>query len=114
MSSSKDNSTYKKTSFLAGNNSSFIEKFYLDYLENPARLPEDWRLFFEGLNDNQDLISKNLKGPSWSPVKKRKIEIEKDNNNTKQNIIFDVNTEKEKEQSVKAIALIRDTELEDI
>jgi len=107
MSSSKDNSTYKKTSFLAGNNSSFIEKFYLDYLENPARLPEDWRLFFEGLNDNQDLISKNLKGPSWSPVKKRKIEIEKDNNNTKQNIIFDVNTEKEKEQSVKAIALIR-------
>ena len=63
--------------------------------------------FFEGLNDNQDLISKNLKGPSWSPVKKRKIEIEKDNNNTKQNIIFDVNTEKEKEQSVKAIALIR-------
>ena len=107
MSSSKDNSTYKKTSFLAGNNSSFIEEFYLDYLENPARLPEDWRLFFEGLNDNQDLISKNLKGPSWSPVKKRKIEIEKDNNNTKQNIIFDVNTEKEKEQSVKAIALIR-------
>ncbi len=107
MSSSKDNSTYKKTSFLAGNNSSFIEKFYLDYLENPARLPEDWRLFFEGLNDNQDLISKNLKGPSWSPVKKRKIEIEKGNDNTKQNIIFDVNTEKEKEQSVKAIALIR-------
>tara|TARA_Y100000817_G_scaffold310665_1_gene301657 strand:- start:524 stop:3412 length:2889 start_codon:yes stop_codon:yes gene_type:complete len=107
MSSSKDNSTYKKTSFLAGNNSSFIEEFYLDYLENPARLPEDWRLFFEGLNDNEELISKNLKGPSWSPVKKRNIKIEKHSKNIKENLNFDQSTEQEKEQSVKAIALIR-------
>ena len=30
MSSSKNNTTYKKTSFLAGNNSEFINEFYLE------------------------------------------------------------------------------------
>ena len=36
-SSTKDNNTYKKTSFLAGNNSSFIKKFYSDYLSDPEK-----------------------------------------------------------------------------
>ena len=68
MSSFKDNNTYKKTSFLAGNNSSFIEEFYSDYLSNPEKIPKDWRLFFDGLKDSEDTISRNLQGPSWSPV----------------------------------------------
>ena len=32
MSSSHDNNIYKKTSFLAGNNSAFIEEYYSDDL----------------------------------------------------------------------------------
>ena len=71
MSSSKNNNTYKKTSFLAGNNSSFIEKFYSDYLLNPEKLPEDWKLFFDGLKENKEVIIKDLQGPSWSLKKKR-------------------------------------------
>ena len=35
MSSSKNNTTYKKTSFLAGNNSEFIKEFYADYISDP-------------------------------------------------------------------------------
>ena len=73
MSSSKDNNTYKKTSFLAGINSSFIEKFYSDYLSNPEKLPQDWKLFFDGLKENNETIVKDLKGPSWSPQKNNNI-----------------------------------------
>ena len=38
MSSSKDNTIYKKTSFLAGNNSEFINEFYADYISNPKSI----------------------------------------------------------------------------
>ena len=73
MSSSRDNNIYKKTSFLTGVNSSFIEKFYSDYLSNPEELPKDWKLFFDGLKDNEEIILKNLRGPSWSRAKKNYI-----------------------------------------
>ena len=73
MSSSKNNNTYKKTSFLAGNNSEFISEFYADYLSDPNSLPDSWRFFFDGLNDDQKIVNENLNGPSWSPKKKKKI-----------------------------------------
>ena len=72
MSSSKNNTTYKKTSFLVGNNSEFINEFYADYLSDPKSIPESWRQFFEGLSDEQKLIYKDLQGPSWSPERKNK------------------------------------------
>jgi len=69
MSSSNNNNTYKKTSFLAGSNSEFINQFYSDYLSDPKSLPDSWRLFFDGLSEDQKLIYDNLRGPSWSPEK---------------------------------------------
>ena len=72
MSSSKNNTIYKKTSFLAGNNSEFINEFYADYISDPNSLPESWRNFFNGLSDDEKLIYDNFKGPSWSPEKKIK------------------------------------------
>ena len=81
MSSSKSNNTYKKTSFLAGTNSSFIEKFYSDYLSDPKKLPEDWRLFFDGLKENEEVIQKDLQGPSWSLRKKSIIKSKNNDNN---------------------------------
>ena len=53
MSSSNNNTIYKKTSFLAGNNSEFIKEFYADYISDPNSLPESWRKFFEGLSDDE-------------------------------------------------------------
>jgi len=60
MSSSKDNTTYKKTSFLAGNNSEFINEFYADYLSDPNSLPKSWREFFDGLSEDEKLILNDL------------------------------------------------------
>ena len=70
MSSSNKNITYKKTSFLAGNNFEFINEFYADYISDPNSLPESWRKFFEGLSDDEKLVYDNLQGPSWSQKKK--------------------------------------------
>ena len=55
-SSNNNNNIYKKTSFLEGNNSSFIEELYSDYLSDPRSLPESWKVFFEGLKENKDLV----------------------------------------------------------
>ena len=70
MSSSNNNTIYKKTSFLAGNNSEFINEFYADYISDPNSLPEGWKSFFDGLSEDEKLIYDNLKGPSWSPERK--------------------------------------------
>ena len=72
MSSSDNNITYKKTSFLAGSNSEFINEFYADYISDPNSLPESWRKFFDGLSDNEKLIYNDIRGPSWSPEKRFK------------------------------------------
>ena len=105
MSSSKDNSTFKKTSFLAGSNSSFIGEFYSEYLTNPDNLPSDWKFFFDGLKDNQNIILDDLKGPSWSP-KKIKVKIKNKSENEKE-ILQNNTVEQSTKDSVRAIMLIR-------
>ena len=72
MSSSDNNTTFKKTSFLSGINSEFINKFYSDYLLDPESLPESWKKFFDGLSEDEKLILNDINGPSWSPDKKIK------------------------------------------
>ena len=106
MSSSKDNNIFKKTSFLAGNNSAFIEEFYLEYLSNPEGLPEGWKIFFDGLKENQDLISKDLQGPSWTPNKPTKKILTKETSEKTNNSI-DATTEQSTKDSVRAIMLVR-------
>ncbi len=106
MSSSKNNTTYKKTSFLVGNNSDFINEFYADYLADPNSVPESWRQFFEGLSEEQKLIYNDLQGPSWSPERKnKKIKFNtKDLKDEEKEFEVDL---KSTNESVKAIALIR-------
>ena len=110
MSSSDNNTTYKKTSFLAGSNSEFINEFYADYIADPNSLPESWKSFFDGLNDNEKLIYDNVKGPSWSPNKKFKgIKIPK-NLKRDEKINTDISSDTIKQaskDSVRAIMLIR-------
>ena len=111
MSSSKNNTTYKKTSFLAGNNSEFINEFYSDYISDPNSLPESWRKFFEGLSDDEKLVYEDLKGPSWSPGKK----IRKPKNFLNESKVSDETTKdlnlksikQASKDSVRAIMLIR-------
>ena len=95
--SAEKNLNLKKTSFLSKNNSAFIEQMYLKYINNDASLPESWKNYFKDLNEDSSAILKEIKGPSWS--KKIKIPIKNEINST--------DIEKEKIDSVRAIALIR-------
>ena len=74
MASNKNNTVFEKTSFLQGSNSPFIEDLYLQYLKNPKSIPSSWADFFDGLNEDQNIIKKEILGPSWSPRKKNNIE----------------------------------------
>ena len=76
MSVEKNNQTYKKTSFLTGVNSDYIEEYYALYLQNPKLLTKDWIAFFDGLKEDSENIIQNINGPSWSPKKIKKIEEE--------------------------------------
>ena len=119
MTSIKDNTIFDKTSFLDSRNSSFIEELYLKYINNPGNVPQSWREFFDGLDEDQKIIQTEIQGPSWSPKKnniskiitKAKISPEKDF--TKKGLLSngDLATkegyEKEKGQSIKATSLIR-------
>ena len=109
--SSSNNTIYKKTSFLAGNNSEFINEFYADYISDPNSLPESWRNFFDGLSDDEKLIYENLRGPSWSPKKKIKKPLIKYNDKiNSEQTSSDLNSNSVKQaskDSVRAIMLIR-------
>ena len=109
MTSDRNNTIFEKTSFLQGSNSSFIKELYSKYLNNPKSIPQSWIDFFDGLNEDQEIIKKEILGPSWAPRKKSNLDIKYIRKDEDKNFIENENliTEKEKEQSVKAIALIR-------
>ena len=89
------NLNYQKTSFLDKANSGFIESMYLKFVENDPSLPESWKQYFRGLDENTDDVLKEISGPSWGKEKS----INKNNNKK------DLDTNNI--DSVKAIALIR-------
>ena len=108
--SSSNNTLYKKTSFLAGNNSEFIKEFYADYISDPNSLPESWRKFFGGLSDDEKLVYNDLNGPSWSPEKKIKKPIVFSEKLHSEEISSDLDFKSVKQaskDSVRAIMLIR-------
>ena len=115
MASNRDNTIFEKTSFLQGGNSSFIKELYLKYLKNPESIPQSWVEFFDGLDEDQETIKKEILGPSWAPNKNNTLktnvvgeDLDEDNKvSFKDKSVVQENYEKEKDQSVNAIALIR-------
>ena len=111
MSSSNENTIFKKTSFLTGVNSEFINEFYADYISDPKSLPKGWKNFFDGLSEDEKLVFDNLNGPTWSPEKKFK-KLEEAIEDRKELIEESVNTDlksakQASKDSVRAIMLIR-------
>ncbi len=101
MSSSK-NLEFKQQSFLNKSNSQFIEEMYVRFIENDPKLPDSWKKYFSDLNEDLNSVSKEISGPSWSP---KKISIDpKKNKRLEENLN---GSEREKIDSIKAIALIR-------
>ena len=72
MSASK-NKIFQTTSFLSKSNSSYVEKMYEKFCNNPSDIPESWRQYFEGINETHNIVKKELSGPSWSPKKIKSI-----------------------------------------
>ena len=107
MSVDKNNQTYKKTSFLTGINSDYIEEYYSLYLQNPKLLSKDWTDFFDGLKEDSQNIIQNIKGPSWSPKKTKVIEIKKDPPKLNDENIETSSIKQASKDSVRAIMLIR-------
>ncbi len=115
MTSKKINTILEQTSFLHGINSSFVDEIYLQYLKNPSAIPQSWVEFFDGLGEDKEVVKKEILGPTWS---RKKNNISKQNFIEK-NLVKDKqqptngesvsqeNSEVQKSQSVKAIALIR-------
>ena len=95
--SAEKNLNLKKTSFLSKTNSSFIEQMYLRYIKEDPSLPESWRDYFSDLNEDVKSIIKEIEGPSW--IRKNLDENTRDDNSS--------TLEKQKIDSIKAIALIR-------
>ena len=90
MASDRDNIIFEKTSFLQGSNSPFIKELYLKYLKNPESIPQSWVEFFDGLDEDQEIIRKEILGPSWAPKK----------NNTLKTIVVEKDVAKDKETSI--------------
>ncbi len=113
MSVNKNNNIFEKTSFLGNNSSEFVETLYAEYLSNPDNISEEWRNFFNGLNDKSERILKNVNGPSWSPKKKIKNEIsnlyqeKKFETEELQSSINDGNSLNAAKDSVRANMLVR-------
>ena len=70
MPSSK-NLDYKNTSFLSKSNSTFIEEMYLKFINKDSDLPESWKKYFLQIGEELEVVAKEIKGPSWNPLKKK-------------------------------------------
>ena len=91
------NTNFKKTSFLNKSNNAFIEQMYLKFIKKDSSLPESWKNYFQGLNEDFSAILKEIEGPSW---KKINVKLENKINNSEK-------IEQQKIDSIKAIGLIR-------
>ncbi len=109
MSIDKNNQKYKKTSFLTGVNSDYIEEYYSLYLQNSKLLTNDWIEFFDGLKEDSKNIIQNIQGPSWNPKKVKQLNFYKETKtNLKEEEISDFTSSKQAStDSVRAIMLIR-------
>ena len=99
--SSSNNLENKNATFLNKSNSGFIEEMYVKFIEGDPNLPESWRSYFESLNEDLEVISKEIQGPNWSP---KKIKINRNNLKYKKE---NVNADKKVSDSIRAITLIR-------
>ena len=74
MSSSK-NLDNRKTSFLNKLNSAFIEQMYLKFIQKDPELPQSWKDYFEDLDEEANLVVKEINGPSWQRTKKIDVNV---------------------------------------
>ncbi|MFT7575151.1 MAG: 2-oxoglutarate dehydrogenase E1 component [Alphaproteobacteria bacterium] len=60
------NDAFAQTSFLNGVNGAYVEEMQAQYERNPGSVTDEWRLFFESLQEERGAASAEASGPSWS------------------------------------------------
>ena len=110
MSSSK-NLEYKKTSFLNKSNNAFIEQMYIKFVNKDPDLPGSWKSYFLDIDEDLDLIVKEINGPKWSPAKKKidpeQIHKETEYQKNTNDQIDQIDISKTNSNSIRAVSLIR-------
>ena len=98
MAQIKDNKIFEQTSFLSGNNTSFIGELYSKYLNDPEAVPKSWRDFFNAFSTEKEIIKNEIQGPSWAPKKiyKRSTTTEIKEEEENKNVFSPVITDQEK------------------
>ena len=85
---------------------------YLKYINQDLDLPSSWKIYFDELGDELDLVADEIKGPSWAPIKKNINIIEKKpkNGSSSSEVLKKTSSKdqiKNNIDSIKAVELIR-------
>jgi 2-oxoglutarate dehydrogenase E1 component len=59
------NERFLRTSFLGGANAAYVEEMQAEYERNPGAVGDEWRHFFESLNETREPGHLESRGPSW-------------------------------------------------
>ncbi|HEX5599385.1 MAG TPA: 2-oxoglutarate dehydrogenase E1 component, partial [Hyphomicrobiaceae bacterium] len=60
------NEAFARTSFLHGTNAAYIEEMQALYEQNPGSVSDEWRLFFQSLQEERGAVEAEVHGPSWA------------------------------------------------
>src|SRR5215213_1119705 len=60
------NEALAQTAFLFGGNAAYIEELYAQYAKDPNSVDAEWQAFFSALKDDNQIVTKNAEGPSWT------------------------------------------------
>ena len=60
------NEAFARTSFLHGVNAAYIEEMQALYEQNPGAVSDEWRLFFQSLQEERGAAEAETHGPSWA------------------------------------------------
>ena len=59
------NEAFLRTSFLGGANAAYVEDMQAEYERNPGSVSDEWRHFFDSLQEEQAGSRNGERGPSW-------------------------------------------------
>ena len=62
------NQAFAQTSFLSGANAGYIEEMQALYEQNPGSVSDEWRLFFQSLQDGRERRSDDDHGAGHGPA----------------------------------------------
>ena len=63
--SQRDDEALLGSSFLSGANANYIEQLQAQYERDPGSVDDEWRAFFDGLDDERCDVEKSAEGASW-------------------------------------------------